>query len=184
MEARLAVTTSENRQAGVSLIEVMFATFILVIVSLSILGLVSVSIATNNRNRMDSTGTMLAQSVVEQIKATIIGSGSSSLTDCDGTTWVINTEPGGAALAGSGIDFSETSPPTDYHMDYVMKSPCVSTGETSDTYDVRWRVEIVGDALGTPTNTYAIFLAARKQGHSEGNMFYSLPVNFRVMAGN
>ena len=129
-------------------------------------------------------GTMLAQSVVQQIKATLIGAGEASLTDCDGNAWVIDTTPGGAALAGTSIDFSEASPPTNYHMNFVMKSPCESTGDHADTYDVRWHVEIVGDADGIPTNTYAIFLGARKQGHGEGNMFYSFPVNFRVMIGN
>jgi hypothetical protein len=166
------------------MIEVMIASLLLVIASLSILTLIAVSVVTNNRNRMDSTGTMLAQSVVQQIKATLIGAGEASLTDCDGNSWVIETSPGGAALAGTSIDFSETSPPTNYHMNFAMKSPCTSTGTPLEGYDVRWHVEIVGDSVGTPTRTYAIYLGARKQNHGEGNMFYSLPVNFRVMVGN
>ena len=73
-----------NSARGVSLIEVLFATVILIIVSLSIMGVVATAIAMNHSNKVGSTGTMLGQSVVEQIKATIIGSGSSSLTDCAG----------------------------------------------------------------------------------------------------
>src|SRR5215467_7218801 len=95
---------SKKSQSGISVIEVLVATAILLISSLSILGLVATSIAINNRNKMDSTGTMLAQSVLEQIKATIIGSETSSLTDCTGTVWTINTAPGGAARNGSKID--------------------------------------------------------------------------------
>jgi hypothetical protein len=182
--SEVSVTVSKSRQAGVSMIEVMVASLLLVIASLSILTLISISIVTNNRNRMDSTGTMLAQTVVQQIKATLIGSGVASLTDCDGTAWSIDSSPGGSLLSGDTIDFSETSPPTNYHMNFVMKSPCTPTGDPLEAYDVRWHVEIVGDSAGTPTRTYAIYLGARKQNHGEGNMFYSLPVNFRVMVGN
>ena len=177
---------SKKSQSGISVIEVLVATMILLISSLSILGLVATSIATNNRNKMDSTGTMLAQSVLEQIKATIIGSEDSSLTDCTGTLWTINTAPGGSALNGTRIDFSETSPPTGYHMIYVVKSPCNNYGTQEMTYDVRWHVDIVGaDATPSqPTNTFLLTVAARSLGHRGGNMFYALPINFRVMAGN
>jgi len=171
-------------ESGISMIEVMVATLVMAICSLGVVGLVSASIATNSRNKLDSTGTMLTQAVVERVKSTIIGSGTSSLVDCDGTTWTIDTSPGGAALSGSAIDFSEASPPTNFHMNYVVRSPCTNTGEEITTYDVRWRIEVVGASAGTPTNTFMITVGARMQGHSEGNMFFSLPVSFRVMAGN
>ena len=171
-------------ESGVSMIEVMIATIVLMIGSLGVVGLIAASIATNNRNKLDSTGTMLTQAVIERVKSTIIGTGSSSLVDCTGSTWTIDTAPGGAALTGTKIDFSETSPPTDYFMNYMVRSPCTSTGNEITTYDVRWHVEVVGAAAGTPTNTYMVTLGARMQGHSNGNMFYSLPVTFRVMAGN
>ena len=173
-----------SSQSGISVIEVLVATLVLMICSLGIVGMISASIVTNNRNKLDSTGTMLTQAVIERVKSTIIGSDSSSLVDCTGTTWTIDTSPGGAALSGANIDFTQTTPPTDYHMDYVVRSPCSSTGTEITTYDVRWHVEIVGDAVTMPTNTFLITVGARMKGHSEGNMFYSLPVNFRVMAGN
>ena len=171
-------------ESGISMIEVMVATLVMAICSLGVVGLVSASIATNSRNKLDSTGTMLTQAVVERVKSTIIGSGTSSLVDCDGTTWTIDTSAGGAALSGSAIDFSQTSPPANYHMNYVVRSPCTNTGEEITTYDVRWRIEVVGASAGTPTNTFLVTVGARMQGHSEGNMFFSLPVSFRVMAGN
>jgi len=170
--------------AGIGVIEVLVATLVLMICSLGIVGMISAAIVTNNRNKLDSTGTMLTQAIIERVKSTIIGSGSSSLVDCTGTTWTIDTSPGGAALAGANIDFTEATPATDYHMDYVVRSPCSSTGKEITTYDVRWHVEILGAAAGTPTQTFLITVGARMKGHSEGNMFYSLPVNFRVMAGN
>jgi Tfp pilus assembly protein PilV len=175
--------TMRISQSGIGVIEVLVATLILMVCSLGIVGLISASIATNNRNKLDSTGTMLTQAVIERVKSTIIGSGTSSLADCNGVTWTIDTSPGGSAVSGTGIDFTETSPPTDYHMDYVVRSPCATTGTEITTYDVRWHVELVG-APATPTSTFLITVGARMKGHSEGNLFFSLPVSFRVMAGN
>ena len=106
-------TARLSLQSGISMIEVMVATLVLMICSLGIVGLISASIVTNNRNKLDSTGTMLTQAVIERVKSTIIGTGSSSLVDCTGTVWTVDTAPGGAALSGDRIDFNEASPPTD-----------------------------------------------------------------------
>src|SRR5678816_1435327 len=75
-----------SRQSGISVIEVLVATLVLMICSLGIVGMISASIVTNNRNKLDSTGTMLTQAIIERVKSSIIGSGSSSLVDCTGTT--------------------------------------------------------------------------------------------------
>jgi Tfp pilus assembly protein PilV len=167
-----------------SMIEVMIASVILSISSLGVIGLVWTSILMNNRNKVDSTQTMLAESIIEQVNATIIGSENSALSDCDGTTWTISTTPGGADLAGSGIDFSQTSPPTDYHMNYVLRAPCVSTGAIQATYDVRWHVDIVGAPEGTPTNTYLVTVGAKRLGSTDTGIVDSFPVSLRVMVGN
>src|SRR6516165_7873412 len=82
-------------QSGISVIEVLVATLVLMVCSLGIVGLISASIVSNNRNKLDSTVTMLTQAVIERVKSTIIGSGTSSLVDCNGATWTINTAPGG-----------------------------------------------------------------------------------------
>ena len=68
-------------QAGVTLIETMMAGLILIVGSLSMVGLIVRSIATNNRNKLDSAQMMLSTSIAEQIDSTIIGSGTSTLTD-------------------------------------------------------------------------------------------------------
>ena len=72
---------TENREAGMSIIEVMVATLILSISSLGVVALVWSAILMNNRNKVDSTQTMLAESIIEQVNATIIGSESSALSD-------------------------------------------------------------------------------------------------------
>ena len=49
-------------------------------------------------------------------------------------------------------------------MTYVLRAPCTSTGDLQATYDVRWNVDIVGQAESTPTNTYLVTVGARGQG--------------------
>ena len=187
METIMSDSTHGTSQRGITIVETMFAVFILVVGSLSMVGLIFRSIATNNRNKIESTQTMLASSIAEQINSTIIGSGSSSLVDCAGTSHTIDTQSGaGANLNGQDIDFTENiaavSAKNDYHMDYLLRTPCTSTGTLQGLYDVRWRVDIIGSI--TDTKTYLLTIGARLKGHGEGNLFFSKPVTVRVLAGN
>jgi hypothetical protein len=171
-------------QAGISMVETLVAGGILVVCSLSMISLIIASIATNNRNKIDSTQTMLAESILEQIHSTFNGNGDSLLTDCSGTAWTIdttipNTGSVGAALLGSTIDYTEASPPAGYQMNYDVRSPCESTGSIVGTYDVRWHLDQIG-----ATNTYLITVTARLKDHGEGNLFFALPVTLRFMAGS
>jgi len=174
----------KNPQSGMSLIEVMLASIILLVSSLGVVGLVWTSILMNNRNKVDSTQTMLAESIVEQVNSTIIGSETSALTDCNGTTWTINTTPGGAAKSGSGIDFSQATPPTNYFMNYVLRAPCTSGGAIQAMYDIRWHVEIVGQSEGLPTNTYLVTIGAKRKGSTTVGIVDSAPITLRAMVGN
>jgi len=176
--------TQRRSQAGVTLVETLMACVILMILSLSMLTLIVAAIATNNRNKIDSTQTMLAESILEQIHSTFNGTGTSSLADCSGTDWTIdttipNTGSVGSALLGSSINFTQASPPAGYHMNYVVRTPCESTGSIVGTYDVRWHL----DQIGT-TNTYMITVSAKLKDHGEGNIYFALPVTLRFMAGS
>lgn len=175
-----------NRQSGITMIETLMAAFILIVGSLGMVGLIVKSIATNNRNRLDSTQMMLATSIAEQINSTIIGSGQSNLIDCAGVTHTIDTALGGANLSSAAIDFTENiagdATKNNYHMDYVLRTPCTSIGTLQGLYDVRWHVEIIGSV--TDTKTYLLTIGARLKGHGEGNLFFSTPVSVRVLAGN
>ena len=171
-----------NPESGITMIETLMAGAILVIGSISMLTLIVSAIATNNRNKIDSTQTMLATSILEQINSTLIGTGTSNLTDCKGSMFSIDTAPGGATASGSSIDFSQASPPGGYYMNYVVSSPCTSTGAVQGTYDVRWRVDLIA---GTgSTSTYLLTVAARLKNHGEGNKFFSAPVTLRVLSAN
>ena len=166
------------------MIELLMAGGILVVTSLSMIALIVSSIATNNRNQVDSQQTMLAESILEQINSTFNGIGTSALRDCAGTTHTIDTTiPNvgsvGASLSGAGIDFSESSPPAGYFMNYVVRTPCQTDGAPQGTYDVRWHL----DHIGT-TNTYLLTVSAKLKNHGEGGQLFSLPVTLRVMSGS
>jgi hypothetical protein len=173
------------------MIETLMAGFILVIGSISMIALIINSIASNNRNKIDSTQTMLASSILEQINSTFITSGASNLVDCSGTSWPINTGfpdtgSSGAALSGNSIDWTETSPPAGYHMDYVVRAPCSSAYPIQGTYDVRWHVDVVGGIppTGPVTHTYLLTVGAKLKNHGENNKYFSAPVTLRMMSGN
>jgi Tfp pilus assembly protein PilV len=181
--------TRRSPQAGITLIEIMIAGAILVLGSLGMLTLIIAAIATNNRNKMDTTQTMLSEAVLEHLHSTVIGSGSSNLADCAGTAFAISGVEGGANLnaSESAIDFSENiaanSAKNNYHMDYYLNTPCTSTGSFQGVYDVRWNVKLVGGTT-SPTNTYLLTISAKLKNHGEGNMYFSLPVTLRAVAGN
>jgi len=177
-----------NPQAGVTMIETLLAALILVIGSVGMLSLIVDAIATNNRNRMDSTQTMLATSILEQIHSTFNGIGTSDLTDCAGTTWNIqttipNSGTAGALLSGANIDYGQTNPPSGYYMNYVISTPCTSIGAVQGVYDVRWHLDWVGYPT-VKTKSYLITVSAKLRGHGEGNKFFSFPVTLRFMAGS
>jgi len=168
------------------MIELLIASAVFLITSFGVLGLIASSVATNNRNKIDSTQTMLASAIMEQVTSTLIGAGESSLTDCAGTEWTISTGVGGAALNDDEdeIDFTEADPPADFYMNYVVNTPCEATGKLQSVYDLRWNIQVVGAAEGTPTNTFLITVSAQKQGSGEANIYTSAPVTLRAMAGN
>src|SRR6266566_3521958 len=89
--------------SGITMIETLMAAAILVIGSIGMLSLIITAIATNNRNRIDSTQTMLAQTILEQIATTFVtatqttGPGTSSIVDCKGNIWTIDTTTSGAS---------------------------------------------------------------------------------------
>lgn len=178
------LSKKQRRQAGVTLIETLIATTVMVAGSLGVITLIIASVATNNRNKMDSTQTMLAESILEQVHSTFNGTGTSALTDCAGTNWTIdttipNTGSVGAQLSGPAIDYTQSNPPAGYHMNFVVRSPCATTGAVEGTYDVRWHL----DQIGT-TNTYLITVSAKLKDHGEGNQVFALPVTLRFMAGS
>jgi type IV pilus assembly protein PilV len=183
-----------NSQSGMTLIELMIAMLILAIGLGGITNLLVVAMATDNRNSKDTSATLLAQMVIEQISAQHPNSNAAiSVTDCAGNVWTIATTGGaspngnGATLLTSstsagygGIDQTQayTSVTANYAMKYV---DCGGVGNTGvpTTYDVRWNVMTIA-----ANYTRLVTASARPvtASHLGGQMF-ALPVTLRAVAG-
>lgn len=162
---------SAGGQAGMSMIELLVAGMVMVVGFLGVMILITTAIATNNRNRLDSTGTMLAQAVMEQIKSGNIGSGTSLVSDCSGNPpYTINTAIGGAPLTGATIDYTQAQV-SGYSMNYVI---CNGTSQT--TYDVRWNVAAVG-------GNYIVTVSSKMKNQGTNLRYFALPVTLRAYIG-
>src|ERR1700688_1153156 len=96
-------------QAGMTLIELMVAMSILAVGVGALTNLLVVAMATDNRNSKDTSATLLAQMVIEQISAQHPNSNATiSVTDCAGNAWTVATA-GGASPNGTGATIVTTS---------------------------------------------------------------------------
>jgi prepilin-type N-terminal cleavage/methylation domain-containing protein len=181
-------------EAGATLIELMIAMVILAIGMSGLTTLFVNCIATNNRNNRDTTATLLAQKVVEELSAQNTNSTVAvNLTDCAGNTWQVPSTQGapgpngqGAALVTNaaslyygGIDYTQplNAVPAGFAMQYV---DCGTNGQRS-TYDVRWNVMTI-----TANSTRLITASARQVGArgQGGGLFFALPVTLRSIGGS
>jgi type II secretory pathway pseudopilin PulG len=173
---------NRNSEAGMTLIELLIASAVLVFGMLSLMGLLMLAIGNNGRSKIDSTATMLTQSVVEQITAVLEGGGPGTIQDCVNPPWTVDNSAGpspngqGAALAGGNIDFTQKNPPKNYFMNYVECSLQPNGTVTQMTYDVRWNVQLV-------EHTYLVTVGAKPKGGLPTRFAFALPVTMRVYVG-
>jgi Tfp pilus assembly protein PilV len=189
-EKQIAKPRSRS-EAGSSLLEVMIAGLVFTIGLLGSMGLIVTAIANNNRSRMDSTATLIAQRTMERIAAvpatataTTTPSSTVSITDCNpdssSASHSVNTLDSagtgtGAPLSGGGIDFS-ASRVSGYWMTYYACQ--TSTGQQQGNYDVRWYVKTI------TANAKLVVVAAERKGKisRHGNDFM-LPVSLKMIVG-
>ena len=180
-------------QAGMTLVELMVALSILAVGMGALSNLLVVAIETDNRNSKDTSATLLAQMVVEQISAQLPSlSTAVSVTDCQGTAWSIATA--GAASPGAGANLvtsqtaagyggiDQTQAYSNITAGYAMKYvDCGGVGNTGvpTTYDVRWNV-ITIDANYTRLVTAS---AREVNAQGLGGIRFALPVNLRGVSG-
>jgi prepilin-type N-terminal cleavage/methylation domain-containing protein len=181
-------------QRGTTLVELMIAMAILAIGLGGITNLLVVAMATDNKNSKDTSATLLAQMVIEQISAQHPNSNASiSLTDCAGNAWTIATaggaSPNGAGatlVTGStssgygGIDQTQaySAITANYKMKYVDCGGAGNTGNPT-TYDVRWNVMTVA-----ANYTRLVTASARPLNANHfGGLSFALPVNLRAVTG-
>ncbi len=153
--------------------------------------LLTASLYTNHRSSQDTSSTMVAEHVLEQISAQPANSVIAlSLTDCAGTAWTINTQAhalgagSGGSYGGDGanltsggvIDWTQaySSVPAGYAMRYV---DCGSGGSQT-VYDVRW------DLITMSTYARMAIISARPSGSpANGGLRYVMPANLRTIGG-
>jgi prepilin-type N-terminal cleavage/methylation domain-containing protein len=188
--------TPRNSQQGTTLIELMIAMVVLAIGLGGITTLLVVAIGTNNRNSRDTTATMLAQLVIEEIGSQDPNSGilTIPITDCAGNAFNMAVTDG-AAPAGTGANLVTNAAsinyggidqtqavgaiPAGYQMSYV---DCSAAGGVKTTYDVSWNVMTVA-----ATNTRLITASARQRNSASnllGGPIFALPVNLRGIGGH
>jgi type II secretory pathway pseudopilin PulG len=176
-------------QRGSMLLEVLIA---MVVLSIGLGGLIPLlvsSMYTNTNSSTDTTSTMVAEHVLEQITAQDANNTTSlTITDCAGTGWTIGTTGAtqgsgnggsnggdGANLTSSGyVDWTQdySSVPSGYAAKYVA----CGAGGAQRTYEVRW------DVITTSTYTRMVVISARPIGETSG-MHYVVPVNLRTIGG-
>jgi len=181
-------------QVGMTLVELMIAMAILAVGLGGLVNVLVIAMETDNRNSKDTSSTLLAQMVIEQISAQHPNSTAAiSITDCAGNAWTISTTPG-SSPNGAGANLVTTSTSAGYGgidetqaysnitANYAMKYvDCGGVGNTGVpiTYDVRWNVMTV-DA----NYTRLITVSTRPLGaNALGGIQFALPVNLRMVAG-
>jgi len=170
------------RQQGFSLLEMLFATVILLVGLVSVAQLVPASLLLNYRNRMDSTALVFAQRRLDQMIDQPFTS-TSFVDDLGNTCHLGNPAnlnvPQGTNVINLNnqtlIDFSGPTPPaapTNNPYGFTYQDPNDPNGIT---YDVRWAVIVTGK--GATADSKRFILGVRQIG---GNGFF-LPITLETM---
>jgi Tfp pilus assembly protein PilV len=172
------------------LIELLIAMSVLAIGLGGVLALLVAAVLTNSKTEKDTSATMVAENVLEQISAQPgNASGAAALlpiTDCAANAWTIDTNAAtlgagtglnggnGANLTALGvIDWTQSyaTIPANYRMQYVA----CGAGNRQVTYDIRWNI------IRMSTNTRVVVISARPVGSATvGGLKYVVPVNLRT----
>lgn len=189
-------STRGNRESGLTLIELLLAMLVLAIGMAGVMILITTAIASNNRNKIDTAGTMLAQTVLEQIAAQPASvSTGIPITDCRPAsrggpqTFNMSTAPGaqpngaGALLTNGNIDYIQGvgAVPAGYQMTFFT----CGANNREVPYDVRWNVMTITSVSGT-TITKLVTVSARQVAPIGGNTqlrFFAPPITLRTIAG-
>lgn len=173
------------------LVELMISMFILAVGLGGVMVLLVLAANTNGKAANDTTATMVAEHVLEQISAQPAnGTALLQITDCTGATFNIGTSGSaqgagsagtnggnGATLTANGtVDWSQdyAAVPANYSMKYVS---CGAGGKQT-TYDVRW------DLITMTAFSRMVVVSARPISFTtDTGARYLVPVNLRTVAG-
>lgn len=183
------IAAQPGRECGSMLIELMISIAVLVIGLGGLLVLLVSSVFTNNRSGKDTSSTMVAEHVLEQISAQQANSTAPlTFTDCAGTLWNVSTAAAavgggsggsyggnGASLTGNAtVDWSQSY--ANVPAGYAMKYADCGNGSVQVTYDVRW------DVITMTAYSRMIIVSARPLT-SVGGLQYVVPANLRTIGG-
>jgi len=190
--------TKKSEQRGFMLIELLISMVVLTVGLGGLLILMISALHTDNRSSGDTSATMVAEHVIEQISAQPANSPNLiPFTDCAGTVWNVN--PVGAAIGAAGtganggngadlnpgptpggpagiIDWTQAyaGVPANYKMQWVA----CGAGGRQTTYDVRWNV------ISLSTYSQLVVISARPAASAQsGGLRFVMPVNLRTVQG-
>jgi type II secretory pathway pseudopilin PulG len=181
---RHSSTKLREGQGGFSILEMMFATIILLVGLVAIAQLVPASILLNYSNRLDSSALVFAQHELDQFLDQPLSSGS--FIDALGNTCQLGDPTNTNAVQGGTVTtalnnqtlivFNGTIPPLAPTNGYgfTYQDPNDPSGTT---YDVRWAVIITGN--GATASSKRFILGVRQAGGSG----YFQPITLDTMVG-
>jgi type II secretory pathway pseudopilin PulG len=164
-----AFTTRRINEEGFSLLEMMFATIILLVGLVAVAQLVPATILLNYRNRMDSSALVFAQRELDQmLDQPLSASGSPpQFTDTLSNICYLGDPASPNTVQGSPVLVSNNQVLINFNVAPVANFSFTYPDPTDPgrgTYDVRWAVIITGD--GTSVSAKRIILGVRQQGGS------------------
>jgi type II secretory pathway pseudopilin PulG len=177
------------------LVELMIAMVVLLIGLTALLELSIAAAYTNNKNSKDTSATLLAQMVLEQVSSQHPASTATiTLTDCANVAHTVATA-GGAAPTGQGANLDNSAASQTYgFIDWsqqfnnvaanysMLYTDCDPNGHQT-TYDVRWNITTV-----SANETRLIIVSARQLNSltnkaGGGGLRFALPVTLRGIGG-
>ena len=186
------VRFGKRAEDGFSLIELIIAITVLAIGMAGLGILFSTAIMNNSRSKGDTSGTMLAQTVLEKIAAQPANTAATfTLTDCNpsgATNWTVATtgtaSPGSGAnidTSTNGIDFTQaySGVPANYKMQFVA---CGGGGRQT-SYEVRWNIQTISANTRLITVAARPLAAASAAGNGNQALLFALPITLRTIGG-
>ena len=183
----------KQTEGGFSLVELMIAITVLAIGMAGLAVLFSTAIMNNSRSKGDTSGTMLAQTVLETIAAQPANTAATfTLTDCNpsgATNWTVATtgtaSPGSGAnidTSTNGIDFTQaySGVPANYKMQFVA---CGGGGGRQTSYEVRWNIQTISANTRLITVAARPLAAASAAGNGNQALLFALPITLRTIGG-
>ncbi len=173
---QFAFTTLRKGQRGFSILEMLFATVILLVGLVAIAQLVPVSILLNYHNRTDSAALVFAQRELDQMLDQPLT--KSSFVDALGNTCQLGNSASLNVVQGSPVVVVNNQVLINFNVapvsNYSFTFPD-STDPSGTTYDVRWAVIITGSTSNVSSKRFILGVQQR------GGNGYFLPITLDTM---